>query len=314
MGQDMNILPDASENAQQYAERVILSAAAKWMLTAVHGGFPKASVKSIRSKAFDKLESFLGIVDYQENLDVKVVVDCLYDTLLDNGMFYHEPEYVWPVEHMQVGLGDISLVRGIIPEEEVWFGGVAPYVVVKENCDLANEFMLWPRNGEETIRMAWKYSSPQSSDTRIEEYLRINHQEYRMYYIDHREDQAEITMGRNRMNDAYGYSYYLIRGNEIRRMTDDYINASIHQYVRLAIMNGNNRRKVKASIGTNLVKIEIGYYLPDPDARFLRLVSWPLKLQMMKETNFGAYVHPLIWPVIKERLCFLGYAVEESHE
>ena len=313
MGKSMNIYAAPSESEKQYLERIILSAVSKWMLTAVYNGYPRVSVKSIRTKAGEKMEAYLNIIGYKD-LDIQTFLDNIYDTLLENGMFFHEPDYVWPVPHRDIGFGDCSIVRGMLPEENVSFSGMAPFVVGDGTSNLSNDFMLWSKNGEETIRTAWNRSSLQSEKTEISEYLKLNPTEHSQYYSFKRNDQADITMGRAARNDTHGYNYFLIRNKEIRRMPDDYINASIHQYVRLAIVNQHNQRSVYAIISSNLVKIQIGYYLPVPDARLLRLISWPVSLQQFNETNFHAQMHPSLWPAMKERLRFLGYAVEEKHE
>ena len=121
-------------------------------------------------------------------------------------------------------------------------------------------------------------------------------------------------MGRTRKNDLSGYEHYLIHGNEIRRFTDDYVNASIHEYVRLAIVNDRKKQKVMAKIDKELVELYMGYLLPEPDERFMRFVSWPDQLQELQKRKFQFKIHPRIWPVVKERLIFLCYAVEEQHE
>ena len=314
IGQDMCVLPGVSEDRLHYAERVILSAVSKWMLIAVHGGYPKASVKSVRSKVYDKLENFLKIIGHPECPDLQTVIDSIYDTLAANGMFNHEPDYVRPAVHKDIGFGDISVIRGLLPEEKAGFSGMAPYTLDKGDSNIADEFMLWSLNGEETIRNAWQHSSIQNGQVKIEEYMRLTSVKYQQYYSQLKDENTEYILGRTRKTETYGYSYYLIRNGEIRRMTDDFVNASVHQYVRLAIMNKRKKQRAAARIDRNLVRLEIEYYLPSPDARFLRLVSWPEDLQKIGETSFFAQLHPVVWPSVKERLVFLGYAVEETYE
>ena len=314
IGQDMNILPGKGETEDHYVERVILSASARWMLTAIHNGEDKVSVESVKRMAQEKIESYLEIVDHPSSIDVQTVVNCLYDTLLTNGMFYHEQYNVRPVRKREIGIGDVSFIRGLRPEENVHFSGMAPYILGGGNADFADEFMLWKRNREETIQSAWKHSSPQDGQIVIGEYLRADHQMYQKYYDTRRHDQAEFTLGRTRKSDVHGFEYYLIRGNEIRRLTDDYVYASVHAYVTLAIVNGQRKQSVLAKVGRNLVDLEIGYLLPEPDARFLRFVSWPDNLQSISSSRFMISMHPRIWPVVRDRLNFLGFAVEEQHE
>ena len=314
IGQDMNILPGKGEAQDHYVERVILSAGAKWMLTAVHNEEEKVSIDRIKKTAQEKIESYLEIACFPSSLDIQTIVNCLYDTLLANGMFYHEQFNVRPVRNREIGISDISFIRGLLPEENAYFSGMAPYLPGGGSADLADEFMLWRRNGEETIRSAWKHSSPQNGNVTIGEYLRVDHQAYQKYYDTQRHDQADLTLGRTRKIDAHGFDYYLIRGNEVRRFTDDYVHASVHAYVTLAIVNGQRKQNAFAKVGRDLVELEVGYLLPGPDARFLQFVSWPESLQTIASSRFKVSLHPRIWPVVRDRLNFLGFAVEEQHE
>lgn len=314
IGQDMNILPGTGETGAQYVERVILSAGAKWMMTAVHNREGKVSIDTIKKTAYEKISNYLEIVDYSTPIDVQAVVNYLYDSLLANGMFYHEPNNVRPVRNREIGVGNISLIRGLLPEENVSFSGMAPYILGGGDANLAEEFLLWQKNREETIRSAWLHSSPQDIHVTINEYLRVDHQMYQKYYDTRRQDHSGFTIGRNRKSDKFGFDYYLIRGNEIRRLTDDYIRASIHTYVALAIVNDHRKQMAFAKVGKDLVELEVGYMLPGPDARFLRFVSWPESLRSISTPGFNVNLHPWMWPVVRERLNFLGFAVEEQHE
>ena len=314
IGQDMGILPGKGETEDHYVERVILSAGARWMLTAVHNETEKVSIESVKKITQEKIDNYLEIAHYESAPDVQVIINCLYDTLLANGMFYHEQYNVRPVRNREIKTGTVSFIRGLLPEENTHFSGMAPYLPGGGDDVLADEFMLWQSNGEETLKMAWLRSSPQSSDTEIGEYLRADHQMYQKFYDTRRHDQAEITLGRTRKSDAHGFEYYMIKGDEIRRLTDDYINASVHAYVTLAIVNEQRKQSAHAKITKELVELELGYLLPEPDARFLRFVSWPETLQKLSNSRFKVSLHPRVWPIIQDRLNFLGFAVEEQHE
>ena len=314
IGKDLGILPSKQETEDHYLERVILSAGAKWMLTAVYNETEKVSIENVKKTAREKIESYLKIIDHPSIHDVQTIANYLYDVLLANGMFYHEQYYARPVRNREIGIDGVSFIRGLLPEENARFSGMSPYIPGGGKKELAKEFMLWKSNGEETIRNAWLRSSPQDEHTVIGEYLRTNREGKQLYYDTHRHDHAEITMGRTRKSDISGFEHYIINGNEIRRFTDDYVGASVHEYVRLAIVNSQMKQKVLAKIDKDLVNIHIGYLLPKPDMRFLRFVSWPDQLQDLRESQFQVSLHPRIWPVVKERLIFLGFAVEEQHE
>ena len=106
----------------------------------------------------------------------------------------------------------------------------------------------------------------------------------------------------------------MIKGNEIRRLTDDYVSASVQAYAALAIVNRQRKQSALAKISKELVELELGYLLPGPDARFLRFVSWPGSLHIVPNASFKVSLHPWIWPIIRDRLNFLGFAVEERYE
>lgn len=314
MGRDMGMPPANNETKDHYVERVILSAGAKWMLTAVHNGEGKTSIESIKSVTREKIESYLEIVDYLLPPDVMQVVNYLYDTLLANGMFYHEQFYVRPVQNRTIGIGTVSFIRGLLPDENVRLSGMAPFIPGGGEASLANEFMLWQRDGEETIRSAWNRCAPFDLPAGAGEYLRAVHLEKERYYDIKRHDQAKYTMGRIRKNDGSGVDHYMIQGEETRRFPDDYVKASIHEYVRLAIVNGQRKQRVVAGVGKHLVNLQLGYLLPKPDMRFLKFVSWPESLDQIDKPAFWVCLSPQVWPVVRDRLNFLGFAVEEQHE
>ena len=182
VGRDMNVLPGKWETEDHYLERVILSAGSKWMLTAIYNGEERVTVESIRRVAQEKISNYLEIAGYSSPPDVQSIVNCLYDTLLANGMFYHEQYHVRPVNKREIGIGNISFIRGLLPEEKARFSGMAPYVPGGGTTDLAEEFMLWNRSGTETIQSAWKHSSPQNGETVIGEYLRADYRRAQKYF------------------------------------------------------------------------------------------------------------------------------------
>jgi len=92
------------------------------------------------------------------------------------------------------------------------------------------------------------------------------------------------------------------------------VKASVHGYVMLAVVNGRKKQKAVARIGGELVLLELGYLLPKPDTRFLRFVSWPYNLETIADQRFRFCLHPRVWPVVRDRLEFLGFAVEEQYE
>ena len=314
IGREMGITPVVSEPKDHFVERVILSAGAKWMLTAVHNGGGKTSIESIKAITSDKIGSYLEIVDDMLSLDVVQTVNSIYDILLANGMFYHEQFYVRPVRNRTIDIGSVSLIRGLLPEENVRFSGLVPYVFGGGDESLADAFMLWQRDGEETIKSAWNHCAILDRPIEISEYLRAVHFEKERYYDIKRIDQAEFTMGRIRKNDGSGVDHYMIHGEEVRRFTDDYVNASVHEYVRLAIVNGQKKQGALAAVGKHLVKLQLGYLLPKPDLRFLKFVSWPESLNTLEKPGFRVSLSPRVWPLVRDRLNFLGFAVEEQNE
>ncbi len=314
IGRDISIFPGKEETKDHYMDRVILSAGAAWMLTAVHNQAGKVSVESIKETAREKIAEYLKIAGRDTMPDIQLIVNCLYQTLLNNGMFYHEPHNVRPARHGEIALRGISIIRGLLPEEKVSFAGMAPYVTGYGDADPAECFMLWDRDAEETIRSAWKHSSPQEDTVKIDQYLRIKHKPFEEYYDYKRRDEAECTLGRSKKTEGFGYDYFILRGRQARRLTDDYINAYVHDYLRIAIVNGEEKQVIHAKLTDNLVEVRISYKLPIPEERFLRFISWPEDNNKLKDPIYNISLHPRVWPVVKERMEYLGYRVEEQHE
>ncbi len=315
VGASLCTRPAESESQEAFIQRVILSAVSKWMLTSVYSGDGKTSVVNIRNTAREKVNAFLEIAAMQTIVEPETVVEHIYDTLLKNGMFYHQQYYVMPVENQLIGHGKIAIIRGLLPDEHAFFSGLAPCTTAKQNDDIAEEFDLWNMDATETISLVWENSARTSGELHIEEWLHLNRKDTEPYYIEKRRDQNNITLGRSRKsmipND---YLYYIVRGKEIRRITEDYLESSIQDHVRVAIMNASRPQKIWYRNDNGKTTIRIGYLPSRSEVRVIRLIAWPEDLRHL-DNPFNISVYPDLFPVLENRFRFLGYQMEEvNHE
>lgn len=313
-GKQMGILKDRSETDLSFCCRVMLSALSKWTLTAVGGAEQSVSIMRIQQVIEKKLNSYLKMLPTDTPIQLDGIGDTIYQLLLENGAFYHLQYNVRPVARRMIGCGDVSIIRGFIPEENAYFSGLAPFIQkssTEEN--LTDGFMLWPLNGSETIDLVWRRSTPVDNRINLEEYLNLERVSGR-YYTSRKNPDWPFTLARSRQPGNYSsHENYIIIGEEIRYISSDYVDASIHEYVRLAMMNKIKGQAVNASIREHIVTVEFGYLLPSPDLRLIRFISWPVDIADMKNA-FRFRLHPAIWPGVKNRLISLGYEVHENHD
>ncbi len=313
-GMQMDIMKDRSETDLSFCCRVMFSALSKWVLTTVGGSEQPVSVVRIQQIIEEKISGYLKLMPNECAVNLSSAVDMVYNTLLENGAFYHLQYNVRPVSHKLISCGDISFIRGLTPEEKVSFSGLAPFVQQSSSDgNLVDDFMLWTLGNEETIDLVWRRSTPVDSTVNLEEYLNLARTSGR-YYTGKRNPNWSFALARSRQpGNMYNHDYYILMGDEVRRIPNDYQEASIHEYVRLAMMNKVKRQTVTASIREHIVTVEFGYLLPVPDLRLIRFISWPVDITDVKNA-FRFILHPAIWPGVKNRLISLGYEVHENHD
>lgn len=313
LGINMDIPKAPWESKTQFSHRLIFSAASAWMMTAVHAWGGPVSVDRVKAVARSKVKAMAEVSGNMSNIDIPVLVDYIYEQLLANGAFYHMPYTLRPVPHRLIYAGNIAIVRGLLPEEDIQFSGIAPFIVmtdVRENS-VAEAFCLPEVTPEFMLQQVWKCLAPCGMPA-ASEYLNVNRRAGSSYYTNKRQTNADITLARESQG-INQYVYYLIKGDEAKRLNDDLTNVHVQDYCRLAIMNAHKQQLITATIGKQLVRIQIEYLLPAPELRFLRYISWPETL-LEYDLPWCFSVRPQLWPTLKERFEFLKYAVEEKNE
>lgn len=313
-GKSMGIYKDRTETDLSFCCRVMVSALSKWALTTVGGPNGSVSIVRVQQVLEEKLSGYLKLLPTNDTICLDGIVADIYKLLLENGAFYLMQHNVRPTPHKLIRCRNISLIRGMAPEERVCFSGLAPFVMDSaESNSLSDEFLLWPLSGEETLDLVWRRSTPVDSGINLEEYLNVERTSGK-YYTSRKKSNWSFSLARNRQpGNMYNFDYYIIMGNETRHIPNDYLEASIHEYVRLAMMNKNKKQAVTATIKEQTVSIDLGYMLPAPELRFIRYVSWPANINDSSNA-FSFTLQPVVWPTIKERLTSLGYEVNETHD
>lgn len=311
-GESMGIVKGRAETELSFCCRVMLSALSKWALTVAGGPAHTVSIARIQQVLEEKLADYLKLLPPNDPIRPDGITEAIYERLLQNGAFYHLPYSVRPAPHKFIKFGDVSLIRGLMPEEDARFSGLAPYVPRStEEGNWADDFMLWPLSGSQTLDLVWKRSIRVQDSAAMEAYLNVE-RTGGGYYVSRKDPNWPFTLARKgQPGNPHSYDYYMLMGNEIRRIPDDYREASIQDYVRLAMMNKVSRQIITASITENIISVELGYMLPAPELRFVRYVSWPANIADHKNA-FRFIFHPAVWSAIKERFTTLGYEVHEK--
>lgn len=314
IGQALRLRQGSRESFSAFYGRIIYSAISDWLQTTIFTGERETSVVQVKRVGLEKTHMMQELFPEIVPLDAQVLLDYFYSTLLDNGVFLHRNFYVRPAPHRFIGNTCFSIVRGMQPEEIVSFSGLAPYVKQKAIfTNIAMAFGLPDIPLEKITEVVWKHSIPTTNDLHIDEYLNTNHSVGQPYYRSRPTMDDKMTMGRIRRENVL-YDYYLVSNTKIRRISEQYINASYHEYARLYLMTQTKPQIVTATIdGKNLVYLDFSFHLPKPDLRFLRYIAWPSQENPLDNVWNFCMAYEL-WPIMKERLEFLKYKVVETYE
>lgn len=316
IGNDMGISKALWEIGFQYETRILLSFASLWMLTALHNRNDEeskndwVSVVSVRRSTKQRFDTLLSLYPEYKNIDTQEVIDYIWDTHLKNGNMYHKENYVIPTGHCLIGDDGASIIRGMTLEEPVSMSGLSPYVRQRaENDDIADAFDLVTVPPSEIPSILWRRSILQQAIIESNmEYLNIHRSARESYYTPKKPSIESMILARAQRDDN-SYDYYLMQNHEMCRINDNAIQMKWHHYAQLAIMNQKTPQKILYTTSSALIRIEPQYRLPEPEARFLRLVSWPDDFSGLK-SQWHFNLSPALWPIVQRRLTFLGYKLE----
>lgn len=316
IGESLGVPRGAAESEGVYCRRVAMSALSDWMLTAAFMGERESSVYAVKRLAREKCALFRELMRDAAFYDVQALVDYVYGVLLDNGFFLHRSGYVRPAPRRLIGGEAFALVRGMLPEEDVRFTGLAPWVAqAAQVTDWQTAFDLTELPPEAATDLLWKRGIPAPDDARIDEYLNVERSKGQSYYRAKPLRNVALQLGRTRRSE-WNHDYYLLRGREKRRIPENYIEARLHDYVRLDLANRARRQRVYARFdGAGLVYLNFTYLLPRPELRFLRLIAWPDNESSPELDEAWRFcLAREVWLMLRERLEFLHYEVIEEHE
>lgn len=313
IGASLSIVKAPKEASKDYYRRVAYSAIADWMQTAVFVGNDATSIVQLKSIVVAKVRMLQELSPGMLTYSAEELVEHLYTIMLDNGVFLHRNYYVRPAPHRLIGNDSHAIVRGMCPEEHVSFSGLAPYIKQRTApCDIYTAFGLPEISPEIITEQLWMRASPVSANVHISEYLNTTRKDKQSNSRSAPPEKSGMLYGRTRRND-FQYDYFLISGDEIRRLSEDHVNISWHEYGHLHLMTAKQEQTVSAIFdGTGLVHVRFSFHLPQPDLRFLQYLSWPYKDAMLDDVwNFS--LHRDLWPIVKDRIEFLRYKVVEKH-
>lgn len=313
IGNSLGVEKAPSESLEDYYRRVVYSAIADWMQTSAFIGGETTSIVQLKSVVSAKVRMIQDLSPSLLTYGADELVEHILGIMLENGVFLHRNYYVRPAPHRLIGNEKYAIIRGMCPEERVYFSGLAPFIEQRTSpCNIFAAFGLPDLSPEIITEQLWKRASPVSANVHINEYLNTTRKDKQPYYRSAPPEKNGMLYGRTRRND-YQYDYFLLSGDEIRRLSEDHVTVSWHEYGRLHLMTEKQEQTVSVMYdGTGLVHVRFSFHLPQPDLRFLQYLAWPYKDAMLDDVwNFS--LHSDLWPIVKERIEFLRYKVVEKH-
>lgn len=313
IGASLGIRQSTGETQYNYQKRILISLVSDWMQTDVFSGGYETSIKHVKQIGLEKVHFIKEMLPDALPYDEHELIEYIYDTLIANGIFLHRDYNVRSAPHRLIGDDNYAIVRGMYPEELVSFSGLCPYTNQSgTSSNIADSFALPSIPLEKIVNMVWNRSIPTPSGTHIDEYIDTNRKPRSAYYRSYISDSSGMIFGRIRRLDFH-YDYYLIVDDDIRRIPEDYVSVSLHEYARLYLMEQKQVQTVMAILDKdNTVELEFSYHLPQPDLRFLRYIAWPDNDKNLNDA-WSFTLQQELWPMLKERLLFLNYKVVEKY-
>lgn len=309
IGREIRVSQETGEDDSAFAQRVLLSAGAAWMQTTLYANNGQVSVERLKRTAQEKMSLWKKTDPCLADVDPEACAEYIYETLLGNGLLLHTPMYGRPAPRKLIGSSP-AILRGMRPEEPCVFSGLASFLVTEHGSETIREaFALADYDQERMITLLWKRSIS-VHDFLPNEILNVHRGGGWNRYEPQKASETDLALART-MHGPNQYDYYLIQGQQIRRISEDMREAQFHDYVRMALLHrAGQQTKVQARCGNHLVSFSIGY-LPRPEQRFLRLVCWPESLSDLKQA-YRFSIHAALWPMLRERFRDLNYNVEET--
>lgn len=306
IGNQLGIPHCKDEDILSHRQRVLLSACSAWALTMLHRNGGKISIEALKATIQSKCRAFQQIESSLLTVNGTRLAEYVYDALRDNGALLHTAYWLRPSPHSLIGSDHIAFVRGMLPEETVSFSGLAPYVQQPaENTAFFEAFDLPEFSVDALWQLLWKRSATVSPTIEIDEYLNQINGGWNLSA----RNRFPVGIGRTLLPGG-GREYYLVQGQEIRRIPDGLKGMAYHNYLSALLVNKNKSGTIPAYHRNNLVHISIPY-LPEAEIRFLRYVGWPEGVDILSEKSRFCISEP-VWPFVRQRLVQLMLTVEDK--
>lgn len=246
--------------------------------------------------------------------------DFIVDLMIKTSTIYHSPYHVAKSMLKTAAVGNILFQRGIDPEDIDCISGVGFYSINHndksssleslkelygiENIDLETKL-------QQVISMAhWSALNVQGPEL---EYLNLSPCKGQKYWISHTDKNAEILLART--TDQSTREYYLYKNNqnspEISKLAPWMLkDGTVTQLARAILKKNGTLPPISYMYDGDVVKVEIGYMLPNTEANMLMLFSWPCVPSRINNV-FSRIMNKDIFMVFKELLSSQGYTFEE---
>lgn len=245
--------------------------------------------------------------------------DFIVDLMIKTSTIYHSPYHVAKSMLKTAAVGNILFQRGIDPEDIDCISGVGFYSINHngtsssldslkelygiENIDIDTKL-------KQVMSMAhWSVISEHEPDL---EYLNISPCKGQKYWISHAYKNAEILLART--TDQSTREYYLYKNDDkpaISKLAPWMLkDGTVTQLARAILKKNGTLPPISYEFDGDVVKVEIGYMLPNTEANMLMLYSWP-SVPNRINNQFLRIMNKDIFLIFKELLSSQGYTFDE---
>ncbi|MCI6863366.1 hypothetical protein [Anaerobiospirillum succiniciproducens] len=284
----------------------------------------KVSIVHVKSRIKNVLNAYIEIYPDLSELfkDHRIKFeDFIVDLMIKTSTIYHSPYHVAKSMLKTAAVGNILFQRGIDPEDIDCISGVGFYSINHneksssleslkelygiENIDLETKL-------QQVISMAhWSALNEHGPEL---EYLNLSPCKGQKYWISHLDKNTNILLART--IEQGSREYYLYQKNndnspEISRLAPWMMqDGSVTKLARALLKKHGTLPPISYEFDGDVVKVEIGYMLPNTEANMLMLYSWP-SVPNRINNQFLRIMNKDIFLIFKELLSSQGYTFQE---
>ena len=341
MASALHIKHDSDESLDEWYLRVFYSAAGKMALSSLWDNEEEKqpiSVQHFKTKAENLLKACLAVYPslqrwFSESLND--LVEDIYNTYKRTGHLYHSSYRTAPAIFNSASSGELTLIRGASPGDEVWMSGLGLFAPKKEETtvSISELFGLQTQSMADYLKEIMDKAEWRSIQWPEEtEFINLRPAVSKRYWKNDPDKDGNISLARYALgNNSMGEKIYVLYryGNEgfmgmqlprwrvrdFRSSTSS--GATQSEYFRIAnalLFSYQTRPPIKAKIHNETVEIDVGYILPPTEEDFFKLYRWPHSHEIKEKQShiFNGIMSRQFYLAFRQELESIGYSFEEE--